>query len=138
MAEEYSNPRQNPPASLTAAGDSDSPERSIPEESLSSSESGASLDAPAQDPPATLSAESGEEAFGAGSWYNGKKITALWTINQPRNSWAGVSGLGWRKISSANDSSSVALTQLAAHAKDRNRNVNVRVDNNQIVEIYVW
>jgi hypothetical protein len=76
-------------------------------------------------------------AFGA-TWYNSKKITALWSINQNRNSWIGVSGLGWKKLANTSDSAVMALTLLASHAKQMNRNVNIREDTGQIREIYVW
>ena len=80
-----------------------------------------------------------EEAVGAATvWYNGKKITALWSINENRNSWIGVSGLGWRKLADNSDSGVVALTMLASHAKQGDRTVNLREDDNRIREIYVW
>lgn len=81
-----------------------------------------------------------EEAVGeaAGVWHSGKKITSLWSINQNRNSWIGVSGLGWKKLANNSDSAVVALTMLASHAKQANRNVNLREESGQIKEMYVW
>ena len=79
------------------------------------------------------------EGFGAGGvWHNGKKITALWSINQNRNSWVAVSGLGWKKLANNSDTAVVALTMLGAHAKQGNRNANLREESSQIREMYVW
>lgn len=76
------------------------------------------------------------------AWQNGKKITGLWTINQTRNAWAYVSGLGWRKLAHNNDSVFDAMLNLCTEAKADNRNVNfneVGVSGNiEIHEIYVW
>jgi hypothetical protein len=81
-----------------------------------------------------------EEAVGeaSGTWYKSKKITALWSINQNRNSWIGVSGLGWRKLANNSDSAVVALTMLASHAKQTGRNVDIREESDQIKEMYAW
>jgi len=79
-----------------------------------------------------------DEGFGSGTWHNNKKVTALWSINESRNAWAAVTDLGWKKLANNSDSVVTALNLLASHARDRDCTVNVRVDNNQIVEIYVW
>jgi len=77
------------------------------------------------------------EAFGV-TWHTGKKITALWSTNQNRNSWIGVPGVGWKKLANNSDSAVVALTMLASHAKQAVRNVNIKEDSGQITEMYVW
>ena len=75
---------------------------------------------------------------GISTWQNNKRINGLWSINQNRNSWAGVAGVGWKKLAGDSDSAIVALTMLAAHARDKNAPVNYREESNQIQEIYVW
>lgn len=75
---------------------------------------------------------------GVSTWQNNKRINGLWSINQNRNSWAGVAGVGWKKLAGDSDSAIVALTMLAAHARDKNAPVNYREESNQIQEIYVW
>ncbi len=77
------------------------------------------------------------EGYGA-NWHKNKKITALWGINQNRNSWVHVSGLGWKKLANNSNSAIVALTMLGAHAKQGNRKVNVKEDGGQVKELYVW
>lgn len=79
-----------------------------------------------------------DEGFGAGVWHQNKKVTSLWVIDQTRNSWAGFSGMGWKKLNSSNNSSCVALSILAAHAKQYNRNTRIKIDGGQVKEMYVW
>ena len=140
MSKKHKNPQTTPPPSVSSEAEASQPEEPITSiENSDFSDEELQLSEPTENPPGMLLAENDdEEGFGAGIWYSNKKITALWTINQTRNSWAGISGLGWRKIATVNNSSTVALTMLAAHAKDRNRNVKLKIDNNRIVELYVW
>ena len=92
---------------------------------------------PVENPPSD-SFGSTEDGLGAAVWYDNKKITGLWTKNETRNSWAAVSGLGWKKLNSSNDTSCTALTILAAHARSFNKNVKLQLEDDQIKEIYVW
>ena len=82
-----------------------------------------------------------EEGFGAGitTWLNNKRITGLWTINQNRNSWVAVDGVGWKKLANNSDSAIVALTVLGSHAREKNSVVNYRDEaDGMIHEMYVW
>jgi len=71
------------------------------------------------------------------AWHNNKRITRLWSINQNRNSWVGVSGIGWKKLANNSDSAIVALTMLSAHAREKGSVVNYRSDG-MIHQMYVW
>ncbi len=72
-------------------------------------------------------------------WQNAKSITSQWTINQDRNSWIGVSGIGWQKLSTASDSGCAALTALAASAIITKASVNYRTESDGMVhEMYVF
>jgi hypothetical protein len=76
---------------------------------------------------------------GIGAWNNSKKVTGLWSINQNRNSWAFVDGVGWKKLANNSDSAIVALSMLAAHAREKNSTVNYRDEADGMVhEMYVW
>lgn len=80
-------------------------------------------------------------SFGEGNmaWLNSKKVVGLWSINQDKNSWANIQGIGWKKLSTASSSGNVALTILAANARVKSSNINYRDESdNQIHEIYVW
>jgi hypothetical protein len=72
-------------------------------------------------------------------WQNAKSITNQWTINQDRNSWIGVSGIGWQKLSTASDSGCAALTALASSAIITKASVNYRTESDGMVhEMYVF
>lgn len=74
------------------------------------------------------------------AWQRGKKITALWAINQDNNVWAWVDSLGWRKCDHRSNTTNLCV--LVASAKQTNAFVDFNedtVDNNTtITEIYVW
>jgi hypothetical protein len=95
--------------------------------------------APTQEPPLAAEAAMGAGAVGAAVWVNGKKINALWAINQNRNVWAGVAGVGWVKLANNSDSAIVAFTTLAANARQTQGAVNYRQEaDGMIHEMYVW
>jgi hypothetical protein len=76
---------------------------------------------------------------GVTAWLNNKRITALWSINQNRNSWVHVDGIGWRKVANNSDSAIVALTILGSHAREKNSAVNYREESDGMVkEMYVF
>jgi hypothetical protein len=73
------------------------------------------------------------------TWHSQKNVVNQWTINQDRNSWMGVAGIGWLKLSNASDSGCVALTMLAASALDTKASVNFRTESDGMVhEMYVF
>jgi hypothetical protein len=81
----------------------------------------------------------GGTTSGITAWQNSKKINALWSINQNRNAWIGVEGIGWKKLANNSDSAVVALTMLATHAFEKGLNVNYRDESDGMIhEIYVW
>lgn len=51
------------------------------------------------------------------TWQYNKKVSALWSINQSCNSWVGIEGLGWRKLFSGLETSTMALTIIASSAR---------------------
>ena len=76
---------------------------------------------------------------GISAWQNNKRFTALWSINQNRNSWVGVDGIGWKKLANNSDSAIVSLTMLCSHAREKGSVVNYREEaDGMIYEIYVW
>jgi C1A family cysteine protease len=82
----------------------------------------------------TMWAVDGVEETG---WQTNKKIIGLWTIDQDRNAWVYVEGLGWRKISPDNDNIFFnMLVQLAA-AKAAGRPVNLYQVQGVIKQVYV-
>jgi len=82
-----------------------------------------------------------DNSIGAGvsAWLNNKRITGLWAINQTRNSWINVNGVGWKKLANNSDSAIASLTMLSAHAYEKAAVVNYREESDAMVhEIYVW
>jgi hypothetical protein len=68
-----------------------------------------------------------------------KKINALWTINESRNSWVGIAGVGWVRLANNSDSAIAALAILGAHAKRTHGIVNYRQGADDMIhEMYVW
>jgi hypothetical protein len=73
------------------------------------------------------------------TWNHSAHINALWSINQDKNSWVGIAGIGWKKLSTASESGIVALTMLASTAKEKNSLVYYREERDaRIHEFYVW
>lgn len=71
------------------------------------------------------------------AWLNAKRVVALWSNYQRSNVHAWIDG-AWRKFEDANDDACTNFTVLGAHAKDGNRNVDVRVEDGRVKEMYVW
>jgi hypothetical protein len=135
-------PENLPPIEETslAAEDESKPIEQIPEEIKTVTEAEAEAPETPSETPPTIPPKVEDTITGiaAAVWHKSKKVTALWSINQNRNSWIGVSGLGWKKLANNSDSSVVALTMLASHAKQTGSNVNLREEAGQIKEMYVW
>ena len=96
---------------------------------------------PTLDPTSTGGATVQAEAIGAvtGTWQTGKTVTALWSINEIRNAWMYVSGVGWRKLYNGRDGAFRALVTLAAHARQTGRPINFREEaDGMVYEIYSW
>lgn len=131
-----SRPQGIPPEEEVFATVQDMPIEMPPEEMLAA----ASLEqaGPIETPPGEEEAAAAVSDAAAAVWHTGKKITALWSKNQNRNSWIAVSSVGWKKLANNSDSAVVALTMLACHARDKGGNVSLKEDSGQIKEMYVW
>lgn len=80
-----------------------------------------------------------EIAAGIGAWQSNKRINGLWSINQNRNSWVHIDGVGWRKLANTSDTAIVALTMLGAHAREKASVVNYRDESDGMIhEMYIW
>jgi hypothetical protein len=88
---------------------------------------------------AGAAAQAGAVAAVTGTWRTGMTVTALWSINEVRNAWMYVSGLGWRKLYNGRDGAFRALVTLAAHARQTGRPINFREEaDGMVYEIYSW
>ena len=72
-------------------------------------------------------------------WQRGKRVTAVWSKNENRNSWVAIVGVGWKKLSDASDSANIALTVLTSQALQTTANIDYREETDGMIhEIYVW
>lgn len=91
------------------------------------------------DLPPSESAEDIIASEGITAWHNTKKITSMWCNSSQRNAFAAVEGLGWKRISNANDSSFVTLVALLSLAEQTNANTKLRIESDgEIHEVYVF
>jgi hypothetical protein len=86
-------------------------------------------------PPANI----GAGGIGATTWHSDVRVTALWSINQNRNVWCGLSDVGWKPLANNSDSAVVALNILAANALQAKGRVDAREESDGMIhELYVW
>jgi hypothetical protein len=91
---------------------------------------------PSLEPPGVAEAVKGVTAS---VWVSNVQVSALWSINQNRNSWAAFTGRGWQKFADNSDSAIMAFTTLAAHARVTQSATSYRGEaDNRIHELYVW
>lgn len=129
------SPVNNPPLAQIEAGEASAPSLIVESANSSSIVSGNEA-VPILDPPAASGAM--EDSFGAGVWNNDKRVNALFSTNDARNSWMNVVGTGWVKLANTIDSANEALTVLATTAKVKNSPINYLLDGGQVTQIYVW
>ncbi len=118
------------------------PQQDLLSQAATTSDAGAAAGgagAPTAEPPAAAVSDGGAVGIGASVWVSNKKINALWSINENRNSWVGVAGVGWVKFANNSDSAIVAFTMLGANARHTQGLVSYRQEaDNMIHEMYVW
>jgi hypothetical protein len=128
------NPEKTPPASVNAVLASDKgPVTEVPP--MSSQSFAASSNAPTLNPP-ERSESAG--AVGAAVWTTDKRVNGLYTTFNPRNSWMSIAGVGWKKLATGSDSMCEAMTDLAAHAREKNCRIDYAEENGLVTQIYVW
>ena len=129
-------PEKIPPSGATVTnGNSgaNAPAINVSQVAYSSLESVAN--APQFNPPET---KEGVSAFEAAVWNTDKRVNALYTTLHSRNSWMSIAGIGWKKLATNNDSVCEAMTQLAAHCREKNCRIDFSEENGLVNEIYVW
>jgi hypothetical protein len=133
--DDIGQPSQAPPELVTAGSDNggvSAPTRTRPAASdVALAEAGPTIDRP----PAAVTA--GEQQVTA-TWLSGQ-VTALWSIDEIRNAWMLVSGVGWKKIFNGRDGAFQALIALASQARQTGRTINFREEaDGMVYEIYLW
>lgn len=134
-------PSQNPPTkgATSSSGAEEARPRDLTASEIAMSASAAqTAGQPTMNPPQSSGATASAQAVG--TWNSNKKITALWSINQNRNVWVAVDGVGWKKLSTASDSATEALGIISAVAKQtQSPYVSYRDEADGLIhEMYVW
>ncbi len=70
-------------------------------------------------------------------WTNNKAVLQTYTTYHSQNTWARISGLGWRKIKTGNKDGCTNTFVLLSAAKANNRTVNVYIVANSIERAYM-
>ncbi len=144
-------PAISPPSSAASSGSSEqsvgtTEPKPITDEQLHAmlgTSAGTAGSAPMLKPPGTTGAETIAQAIGAGAvtgtWRSGVTVTAMWSINEPRNAWMYVAGLGWRKLFNGRDAAFTALVALAGQARQTGRQIAFREEaDGMVYEIDLW
>ncbi|KLK89415.1 peptidase C1 [Methanoculleus sediminis] len=71
-------------------------------------------------------------------WRNNRRVIGLWAINEDRNAWVHIQGLGWRKVSPDNDNIFFNMLAVLIAAKAAARPVNIYEENGVIKQVYVY
>lgn len=71
-------------------------------------------------------------------WLNNRRVIGLWAINQDRNAWAYVEGVGWRRAAFDNDNIFHNMLSDLVAAKGAARPVNLYQEQGVIKQIYVF
>lgn len=138
MSKKMKTPEKIPPAAMAITnGNSDTNAPTINVASQTSFTSAdAASNAPQLNPPVVQ--EGVSEAYGAAVWNTDKRVNALYTTMHARNSWMSIAGIGWKKLAVGSDSMCEAMSQLAAHCREKNCRIDFSEENGLVNEIYVW
>jgi hypothetical protein len=137
-------PEMSPPsadvassASSAAAGTAEPTLR--PEDVSSQTSAAISESRPTLGPPAGVGAVADAVGAVTATWRSGVNVTALWSINQTRNAFMFVPGVGWRRIFNGRDGAFTALVTLASQARQTGRPIAFREEpDGMVYEIYLW
>jgi len=134
MSKKMITPEKIPPASVTAVAASNiAPTVEVP--AMNSQAQAVSSNGPTLNPPERAE---GVSAFGTAVWSTDKRVNGLYTTFNPRNSWMSIAGVGWKKLATGSDAMCEAMTDLAAHAREKNCRIDYAEENGLVTQIYVW
>lgn len=72
------------------------------------------------------------------SWISNKQVKGLWTIDQDRNAWVFLEGVGWQRIAYDNDNIFFNMLSQLVAAKAAHRPVSVYQEASVIKQVYVF
>ena len=138
MSRKMKSPEKVPPAGITLTNGNagtNAPTVNVTSQAAYTAMASAA-NAPQLNPPEVE--EGGVSAFEAAVWSSDKRVNALYTTLHARNAWMSIAGVGWKKLTTSNDSACEALSQLAAHCREKNCRIDFSEENGVVSEIYVW
>jgi hypothetical protein len=120
----------------------DAPTRTAPDQMTTTVETPVAATMPMLVPPDLRDPDSVTEAAVetvTGTVRSNQHIDAMWSIDQVRNAFALVRGLGWRKLYNGRDGAFGALVALASQARQTGAPITFREEpDGMIYEIYLW
>jgi hypothetical protein len=136
---EAPGPTETPPSAVTdGTGPGMAEPKILPEQALAESATAAAGSRPVLAPPSAAADAGARAQQVTATWRNGT-VTALWSINQARNAWMHVPGIGWKKLFNGRDWSFTALVTLASQARQTGRQIAFREEaDGMVYEIYLW
>ena len=70
------------------------------------------------------------------AWANGAKVTGLYTTKSAKNTWAHLSGQGWKRLATSTEQTQHAMLAELIAARTADRKVNALLDGNKINTLY--
>jgi|SRR5215213_7126018 len=136
MKKDKDTPTRVPPSErardYTASGD----EASEPSEALLKEARHSIMETQAR--PSQMPTGEAIQGVTAAVWHGDKNINGLWSMNQNRNVYVAIADIGWKKLTDNSDSAIMAMTIILSHAFQTSRKANLREEEGQIRELYVW
>jgi hypothetical protein len=132
----HDRPAQTPEQASGAVG-VDVPRPLSPADLEPASDLRVDLGSPGMEPPGSVGARATATAVGAVQ--ADKRVSALWCNRSTRNAFMHVTGIGWKRLSPANDSSWNAMVLLATQARQTGCRIDYRDEADGLVhEIFLW
>ncbi len=72
------------------------------------------------------------------AWLKRRQVTGVWAIAEERNAAAFLAGVGWKRIGGTSDSDFLAMYTSLQSARESKTQVDVRLIDDRIVEVYVF
>jgi hypothetical protein len=71
-------------------------------------------------------------------WLKRRQVTGVWAIAEQRNAAAYIAGVGWKRIGGTSDGDFLAMFTALQSARESKTQVDVRLIDDRIAEIYVF
>ena len=72
------------------------------------------------------------------AWLKRRQVTGIWAIAEERNAAAYLAGVGWKRVGGTSDTDFLAMYTALHSARETKTQVDVRLIDDRIVEVYVF